>query len=169
MLFFLALAQFLYYSGILLILNASLFYGAGIPPKTTFLAELFVSIALVALPGLLVHACFAYGWAQTAMSARWGQIALLVVSYLPGFYLAALIADRTFFASDPSDFPFPGAANAQLYLIWLACSVTICAVSQIAQARRSSCSIVVDLMVIGIVHRSVVVGGGGSLFAYALP
>jgi signal transduction histidine kinase len=137
-LFFLALAQFLYYSGILLILNASLFYGAGIPPNTTFLAELFVSIALVALPGLLVQACFAYGWAQTAMSPRWWQIAIIIASYLPGFYLAALIANRTFFAGDPSGFPFPGAANVQLYLTWLACAVAICVVLQIAQARRSS-------------------------------
>jgi len=137
-LFFLTLALFLYYSGILLVENASLYYSGGIPPAgTSFLAELLVSIALIALPGLLVHTCFAYGWAQVAMPPRRWQIATIVANYLPGLYLAPLILKGSFFAGDPSGFPFPGADNGRPYLIWLTCAVVVCVAMQIIFARRS--------------------------------
>jgi signal transduction histidine kinase len=140
-LFFLALALFLYYSGILLVDNASLYFGGEIPTRTNFLAELLVSIALVALPGLLVHSCFAYGWAQMARPlSRW-QFAIIVANYVPGVYLALLIVNGTFFASDPSGFPFPGAANGRSYLIWLICAVSACAVLQTFFVRRSRSSV----------------------------
>jgi signal transduction histidine kinase len=137
-LFFLALALFFYYSGILLVENASLYYASGIPSGVNFVAELFVSISLIALPGLLVNTCFAYGWAQMGMPSRRWQIATIVANYLPGLYLARLIPQQMFFASDPSGFPFPGAAIARMYLVWFICAITACAVSQIILARRFS-------------------------------
>jgi signal transduction histidine kinase len=136
-LFFLALALFLYYSGVLLIENAALYYSSGIPSGVNFLAELFVSIALVALPGFLVHTCFAYGWAQLAMPSRRWHAITIVATYLPGGYFAWFVLEGSFFAGDPSGFPFPGAALARPYLIWLIGALAVCIVLQILFAGRT--------------------------------
>ena len=91
-LFFLALALFLYYSGILLFLNAAQFYLSGIPSSTAKIVELLVSLGLIALPALLIHVHLAYGRDQLGMPWRWWHTTLIIFAYLPaaGFGVAIL-------------------------------------------------------------------------------
>jgi len=137
-LFFLALALFFYYAGILLMENAWLYYGSGIPAGTKLVYELLVSIAVAPLPGLLVHVHFAYWWAQSGVTRRWWNGAIIAVAYMPCVYFGVLIPKQIFFIGDASGFPFPGGVHARPYLLWLTASIILCVALQIVFARRSA-------------------------------
>lgn len=136
-LFFLALAVFFYYSGLLLAENASLYYGSGIPDRTTLLAELLVSTALMVFPGFLLHVNFAYGWAQAEMRRSWWQFALITAAYVPGIYFGMVALH---ILPDSHMYAFPISENdsdMHIYLAWFAAALIISVVLQLEFARRA--------------------------------
>ncbi|HXQ96995.1 MAG TPA: ATP-binding protein [Candidatus Limnocylindrales bacterium] len=135
-LFFLALALFLYYAGSLLILNAQIYYRNGPPRATEILSVYLVAIGLAALPGLLVHTHFSYGWAQGGMSRCGWQAAVIGAAYIPVVRFAALISG----IAEGGPFAFPvdeNAREARVYLIWLALVLISCIALQLLFARRT--------------------------------
>ncbi len=135
-LFFLALALFLYYAGCLLILNAQIYYRNGPPRATEILSIYLVAIGLAALPGLLVHTHFSYGWAQGGMSRRWWHWVFISAAYLPSLWFTALLSGIW----PGGSFAFPvneDGGDPRVYLAWLATSLVACVTLQICFARRA--------------------------------
>lgn len=136
-LFFVALALFLYYSGILLFLNASQFYVSGIPSSTASVIDLLVSVGLIALPALLIHAHLAYGRDQLGMPWRWWHTTVVIFAYIPVVGFGAVLLQNAFSTQDQ----FGGLA-AGIYatpnMIWLTATMVLCLALQTAFARRSS-------------------------------
>ncbi len=137
-LFFLALALFLYYAGLLLEINSHLYYGNSSAVPTRGLTIWLVGLVFALLPGLLVHTHFAYGWTQTRVPSRWWQSIISVAFYLPFLgYLAVL------FAIFPGRYPFafpldPSAGPSVPYGVWFALSIVVCGAHQIFYARHSA-------------------------------
>jgi signal transduction histidine kinase len=137
-LFFLALALFLYYSGILLFLNASQFYLSGIPSNTAKIVDLFVFLGTVALPPLLVHSHFAYGRAQMGMPWRWWHTTITVFAYLPEAAIVYLVLQNGFSIDLAYLYPQPVGIYATSNAVWLTASIAICVALQVAFAFRAS-------------------------------
>jgi signal transduction histidine kinase len=140
-LFFLALALFFYYSGILLFLNASQFYSSEIPASVAKIADWLVLIGTFSLPALLIHTHFAYGRAQMGMPWRWWQTTITIVPYIPVVGLGALILRNRSFFYHVSVFSEPHNVDAPPNLPWLAASMIVCVFLQIAFAARSSTTV----------------------------
>jgi signal transduction histidine kinase len=136
-LFFLALALFFYYSGILLFLNASQFYLSGIPSSTARIIDLLVFIGTVALPPLLVHAHFAYGRAQMGMPWRWWHATITIFAYLPEAAIGYLILQNGFSIDFAYLYPRPVGIYATPNAGWLTASIAICVGLQVAFAFRA--------------------------------
>jgi signal transduction histidine kinase len=137
-LFFLALALFFYYSGILLFLNASQFYLSGIPSSTAGIIDLLVFIGTVALPPLLVHAHFAYGRVQMGMPWRWWHSSITIVAYLPVVTVGYFALQNGFSIDHASFYPQPLGIYATSNVMWLTAAIVTCVALQVAFARRSS-------------------------------
>ncbi len=136
-LFFFALAQFLYYSGILLIVNASLYYADRAPHSAVLIGYTFVSIGMVMIPGLLVHSHFAYGWARGGTRWRWWQLGVVVLAYLPIARYAAYAGENFIYVFDFA-FPLSGdPMSPHLYYLWVASGLVICVALELAFARKS--------------------------------
>jgi signal transduction histidine kinase len=136
-LFFLALALLLYYSGVLLFVNSSLFYGGGIPDGLRIFDYSLVAIALAVLPGLLVHAHFSYAWAQTRLHRDVWQILIVAAVYLPGAFFG--VAALHLFG-DSYRFAFPISDNGRdmrVYLIWLVVAMVISLTLQLKFAQKA--------------------------------
>jgi signal transduction histidine kinase len=140
-LFFLALAMFFYYSGILLFLNASQTYLHALPIATSKLIELFVFIGIVALPPLLVHSHFAYGRAQMGIPRRWWHTTIIVSAYLPEVAVGFLILQNGFSLEHVSFYSRPFGIYATSNVVWLTSALATCVALQLTFARRSSTTI----------------------------
>jgi hypothetical protein len=140
-LFFLALALFFYYSGILLGLNASQFYSSGIPGSAARITELLISIGIVPVLALLVHAHFAYGRAQLGIPWRWWHKTIIFVAYISAVGFGALILQREIFTDRESHFPLPIGMYPIPNLIWLIATLVLCIVLQVVFARRADVSV----------------------------
>lgn len=140
-LFFLAFALFLYYTGILLFLNASQFYSSGIPSSTAKLVDLFVFLGTVALPPLLIHSHFAYGRAQMGMPWRWWHSSITIVAYLPVVTIGYFTLQNGLSIDHPSFYPQPLGIYATSNVMWLTAAIVTCVALQITFARRSSTSV----------------------------
>jgi signal transduction histidine kinase len=138
--FFLSLALFLIYSSGLLFLNAVLQYTGEFPSYLGPLISLLSSVGLVALPGLLVHAQFAYGRGQLALPKTWWLNALIAANYAPVPYFAWLISSELKFMHDPSNSVFRGSIYGRPYVIWLIVSIVVCVAVQTFLARRTHSS-----------------------------
>jgi signal transduction histidine kinase len=136
-LFFLALALFLYYSGILLFLNASQFYASGIPSSTFWLIDLLVFIGTTALPPLLVHSHFAYARGQMGMPWRWWHSSITIFSYLPIVIIGFFIFQNGFSFDQAKIYPQALGNYATSNVDWLTAAIITCVALQIAFARRS--------------------------------
>jgi signal transduction histidine kinase len=133
-LFFLALALFLYYAAILLDFNSRLHYGENVPVWTWNLTKWIVGIALGVLPGLLAHTHSAYGRAQSWNRSSWWQTAIVGGLYLPALGLLGL----SFTVDVDLAFPFDHSAGSTgMYGVWLGASLVVCVAYQIFFARRS--------------------------------
>jgi signal transduction histidine kinase len=136
-LFFLALALFLYYSGILLVENAVLFYPQSFPAATRLLGQSLASIALVFLPGLLVHAHFSYAWTSRDMPCRRWDSALIIAAYSPGIYFGVLALHLLGYQRV---YAFPLTENdtdMHVYLVWLAAALVVAIALEIKLAMRA--------------------------------
>jgi signal transduction histidine kinase len=136
-LFFLALALFLYYSGILLLLNASQFYSGKIPASTARAVDLLVSIGFVALPGLLVHSHLAYGRAQLGMPWRWWHTTAVVFAYVPVLGLGAQVLLNGFFIPDEFGASLADGIYSAPNMLWLLAIIVLCVALQIVFIRRA--------------------------------
>jgi signal transduction histidine kinase len=135
-LFFLALALFFYYSGILLLLNASQFYLTGIPSSTAKIIDLLISVGFVALPALLIHTHLAYGRDQLGMPWRWWHTTVIIFAYLPVVGFGMVILQNGFSAQDKFGSP-TGEISATPNMVWLIATIIICVAMQISLARRA--------------------------------
>lgn len=133
MLFFLALALFLHYSGILLFLNSAQFYLAGIPSSTAKIIELLISVGITVLPALLIHTHLAYGRDQLGMPWRWWHTTLVIFAYLPAAGFGAAILQNGFSSQDKF-----GGLYATPNMTWLIATIIICVALQTVFARRAS-------------------------------
>ena len=136
-LFFLALALFFYYSGILLFLNASQLYLSGIPSSTAKIVDLFVFLGTVALPPLLVHSHFAYARAQMGMPWRWWHTTITILAYFPEVAIGYLILQNGFSIDLAYLYPRPVGIYATPNTVWLTASIAICVGLQVAFAFRA--------------------------------
>ncbi len=80
-LFFLSLALFLVYAGVLLGINSTLFYSE-IPKTTSLIVVLLVASGLLVVPGLVIHASFSYGESIGAWQAKWWHKFCIAGAYL---------------------------------------------------------------------------------------
>jgi len=135
-LFFLALALFLYYSGLLLFLNASQFYLSGIPSSTAKIIDLLVSVGLVALPALLIHTHLAYGRDQLGMPWRWWHTTIMVFAYVPVVGFGTTILKSGFLNQDRFG-GLTGGTYATPNMIWLVATIVVCVALQIVFTRRA--------------------------------
>ena len=137
-LFFFALALFLYYSGILLAENAMRFYTESIPSPANLLIRGLVSIALIAIPGLLVHIHFAYGWGQERLRPRLWQFALIAAAYVPGIYFGLadlhLLPETHLYAFPISE----DDGGLRIYLFWLLAALVLSMATQLAFSSRAN-------------------------------
>ena len=140
-LFFLALALFFYYSGILLFLNASQFYSSEIPRSVARIADWLVLVGMFSLPALLVHAHFAYGRAQMEMLWRWWQTTITIFAYIPVVGRGALLLQNGSSFEHASVFSQPQGLDAFPNVPWLAASILVCVSLQIVFASRSRTSV----------------------------
>src|ERR1700678_2827019 len=139
-LFFLALALFLYYSGILLFLNASQFYLSGIPSSTAKIIDLLVSVGLAVLPALLIHTHLAYGRDQLGMPWQWWHTTILVFAYLSVVGFGTAILQNGFLNQDKFG-GLTGGIYATPNMMWLVATIIVCVALQIVFARRVSTSV----------------------------
>jgi len=137
-LFFLALALFFYYSGILLFLNASQFYLSGISESTGRIVDSMVLIGIGLLPALLIHAHLAYGRDQMGMAWRWWQTTVTVFAYIPVVVCASLILQSGLYFVQLSVSPTLLGIYATPNLAWFVASLVVCVALQVAFTRRSS-------------------------------
>lgn len=90
--FFLMLALFLFYAGVLLSLNGNLYYEGRTPAGTEFFAEMLITAGLALLPGLLLHTHVAYDRLLAKAPMGMKQRALVALGYAPvlliGFWRA---------------------------------------------------------------------------------
>lgn len=140
-LFFLALTLFFYYSGILLFLNASQTYLQAFPMVTSKLIELLVFMGIVALPPLLVHSHFAYGWAQMGIPRRWWHTTVIVSAYLPEVAVGFLVLQNGFSLEHASFYSRPFGIYATSNVAWLTAALVTCIALQLTFARRSSTAV----------------------------
>lgn len=134
-LFFLALALFLFYAGALLALNAQLYYPN--PPATTLaLAVVLVALGLGFLPPLLVHVHAAYEHTPGEAWPVWLQ-ALVWAAYLPLAYFAPMASPRLF---DSLRFEFlrPGSGIGFSYGLWLGAALLGCVMFQRRFRKRAA-------------------------------
>ena len=133
-LFFLALALFLNYAARLLFDNSLLYYTDMEPLRIGFEAIILATIGLAAIPGLLVHSHFAFGWGDLNLPRRWWQVVVIGLSYFPSTLIA------WFFLSRPLDndsiWLQAGLGSSPIYLVWLSCVLAGCAALQLTFARR---------------------------------
>lgn len=137
-LFFFALAMFLYYSGILLAENALRYYTESIPNTADLLIKGLVEFALVAISGLLVHTHFAYGWGQERPGRRWWQFALITAAYVPGIYFG--LADLHAFPGSHL-YAFPVSeddSGLRIYLFWLLATLVLSTATQLMFSGRAN-------------------------------
>jgi signal transduction histidine kinase len=85
-LFFLCLALFFVYAGVLLGINSSLYY-QDVPEATSFFSGILVLIGVAALPGLSVHANISYGRSIGAWQLRKWQSYCVTAGYLASIAL----------------------------------------------------------------------------------
>lgn len=120
-LFFLALALFLFYSGSLLALNAQIYYSD--PPLTLLsMALTLTASGLCFLPPLIVHVHAAY-WRvlEGAAASRWLGW-LILAAYLPLPYFIVLVIPRLF-RQPRLALSWPGHSLGGVYGVWLACAM----------------------------------------------
>ena len=133
-LFFLALTLFLFYSGVLLGLNAQLYYPTP-PPGTLAFAVVLAAAGLGFLPPLLVHIHTAYYMTlRNGSSPAWVR-SLLWVAYLPLAYFGPFVFPRLL-DSPPLDFLRPGSAVGVPYGLWLAAAMLVGAFFNLVFSRR---------------------------------
>jgi signal transduction histidine kinase len=80
-LFFLALATFLFYGGFLLLMNAKIYY-TQVPDITTAASLFLMGLGLAAFPGLLIHAHISFGQSEGYWQERVWQTIVKVGGYL---------------------------------------------------------------------------------------
>jgi signal transduction histidine kinase len=137
-LFCLAAAWFLYYSGCLLFWNSSIYYNGSIPRATGLFAYAITGIGLALTPALLLHAHLAFGWAQGRILKQGWQKILIGAAYLPCVYYVALLPQKIFFGyPHDSSFPLVGSMYSRPYGIWFASTLLVCAACQILFTIRS--------------------------------
>lgn len=123
-LFFLALSLFLFYAGLLLKLNAQIYYSTP-PIGTLAFAVLLVATGLAFLPAVLVHLHVAYR--QTVQERRLPN--WLKVGVAGNYVLTVLFAAfgvRGLFATAPMDFLRPGGRIGIAYGLWLGAALLAC-------------------------------------------
>lgn len=120
-LFFLALALFLFYSGSLLALNAQIYY-PNPPPPLLSLALTLIAAGLVFLPALVIHIHAEYLRILEGRAApkwlRW----MVLVAYLPVPYFAFLVIPPLF-GQPQSALLWPGRSFGGIYGAWLAAAM----------------------------------------------
>ena len=135
-LFFLCLALFLVYSGILLGINVSIYYPE-MPEATGILVAILVVSGIAVLPGLLVHANISYGRSFGAWQQKKWPSFCIVAGYLPSvaLLLQILLILR---AQRSDDFGFILHLTVDSFFFWATVSAIIglgCAALQVAFAR----------------------------------
>ncbi|HJY87034.1 MAG TPA: ATP-binding protein [Candidatus Acidoferrales bacterium] len=134
-LFFLALALFLFYAGALLALNAQLYYPD--PPTATLaFAVVLVALGLGFLPPLLVHLHAAYEHTSGGAWPVWLQ-AVVWAAYLPLAYFAPVASPRLF-ESLRFEFLQPGSGVGFSYSLWLGAALFACVIFQRRFQRRAA-------------------------------
>ncbi len=120
-LFFLALTLFLFYSGVLLGLNAEIYYSSP-PPGTLAFAVVLVASGLGFLPPLLVHLHAAYDVILRGdRPPAWTNV-LVGAAYLPLLYFGPFAFPRLL-GTRPLEFLWPGSPVGRPYGIWLAAAM----------------------------------------------
>jgi signal transduction histidine kinase len=115
--------------------NAVIYYG-WVPRGTQLLALALIRLATAMLPALLVHAHFAYGWAESGKSSRLWQHMIVSVNYLLGFGLLGL-AIRYFDDASPAYPKIGHFSYARLYLAWFVLVLISSVARETVFARRS--------------------------------
>lgn len=117
-LFFLALALFLFYSGSLLALNAQIYYPTP-PPTLLSMALTLIAAALGFLPPLVIHVHAAYMRVLEGDAApawlRW----IVLIGYLPVPYFVFLVIPQLFRHAQTA-LLWPGHSLGGMYGAWLA-------------------------------------------------
>ncbi len=134
-LFFLALALFLFYAGLLLEINSEIYYSTP-PPETLAFAAILVGLGLTFLPPLLVHLHAAYWATLRGGWPAWLRGAALA-AYLPVVYFLATQSPRLM-DNLHLEFLRPGAVMGRLYGLWLVAAQVGCLVSHRVIARQVS-------------------------------
>src|SRR5712692_11770574 len=163
-LFFLALALFLFFSGLLLALNAQIYYFH--PPITIlFFALCLGATGLGFLPPLLVHLHAAY-WQTLRAGPLSGSLRVLVwAGYLPLVYFGPFAFPKLL-ATPSLDFLGPGSGVGRSYGLWLGAAMLASLVFQLHFLRQATESTQ------RIFHRVLLVffalAGPLALYTYAL-
>lgn len=139
-LFFLALAAFLLYAGLLLGLNADLYYGGVMPSPTSAAAAGMIALGLFFLPGLLLHTHFRYADSMGISESTKARRYLLFSAYsLPLILLILRVVggpgsgDAALLRSDFHDIDWRELTWIGLALM----SLSLCVRMQLSFARRS--------------------------------
>ncbi len=139
-LFFLALALFLFYSGVLLGLNAQIYYPS--PPAATLaFAVALVAVGLGLLPPLLVHLHAAYDRTLRPTEAGTASLtwvrALVGLAYLPLAYFGPIASPRLA-EGPPLGFLQPGSHLGFYYGLWLAAALLAAVCFEFRFLRQAS-------------------------------
>jgi signal transduction histidine kinase len=138
-LFCLALTLFLFYSGLLLGINAQIYYAVP-PPATLAFAVALVAAGLGFLPPLLVHLHAAYdhavhGSEKGPVWPRWLQV-LVGLPYVPLVYFGPFAATRLV-EGPPLGFLQPGSRLGFAYGLWLSAALFTAVCFELRFARRT--------------------------------
>jgi two-component system, NtrC family, sensor histidine kinase HydH len=135
-LFFLILAQFLFYAGALLAVNAEIHYGVS-PAATEMFANGLILAGLTLLPGLLVHAEVEYSAAATQDRAIPAFLKLLIfASYLPLIYFVFRVFPALVISPN-LDFLWRRGQGAEFFGIWMGLALAVGAGMEIRVARKN--------------------------------
>jgi len=133
--FFLALSLFLFYAGVLLALNAEVYYSSP-PVGTLAFAVVLIALGLGFLPPLLVHLHVAYYRTLSPAVRGWWPATLLILAYLPVGYFALYQFARLLEGS-PLAFLRPGSRVGVPYGVWLAAAMLVGLAFQLTFARQA--------------------------------
>jgi len=134
-LFFLALALFLFYAGALLGLNAEIYY-SNPPAATLAFAVVLIAVGLGFLPPLLVRRHVAYCRTVRPSSSGSWLATLALLAYLPVGYFAVYQFGRLLEGA-PLEFLRPGSRVGSPYGVWLAAAMLVSLAFQLAFARQA--------------------------------
>ncbi len=134
-LFFAVLAQFLFYSGALLDVNAELYYA--VPPGATLLfAALLMFAGLSFLAPLLVHVHAEYFQMQRDAPRPAWLTALVLAAYLPVLYFGGIVAG-SIAGGIVRVAQLPGGAWLKLYAVWFAAALALALLFELHFVRRA--------------------------------